>query len=137
MLPIRSLKNKLGCTEKESYVNTGIIQHGNQSILLYAEQHVSADDAVVKAKAAAGVDMKDAMVEGAASSLCWYTVLQRGTRDTPNSVGAERQRAEAKHKQTQATQDTLTRDRPQTHPHKSAKVTGKQETTDNLRPPCW
>jgi hypothetical protein len=63
-----------------------------------------------------------------------YQVLQRGTRDTPNSMG-ERQRAEAKHKQTQATQATLTRERPQTHPHKSAKATGKQATADNLRPP--
>jgi hypothetical protein len=42
--------------------------------------------------------------------------VQRGTRDTPNSMGAERQRAQAKHKQTQATQDTPTRDRLQTHP---------------------
>jgi hypothetical protein len=53
----------------------------------------------------------------------------------PNSMSAERQRAEAKHKQTQATQDPLTRDSPQTHPHKSAKATGKQATADNLRPP--
>jgi hypothetical protein len=44
-------------------------------------------------------------------------VLQRGTRDTPNSMGAEGQRAEGKHKQTQATQDTPTRGRLQTHPH--------------------
>jgi hypothetical protein len=64
-----------------------------------------------------------------------YIVVQRGTRDTPHSMGAERQRAEAKHKQTQATQDTLTRGRLQTHPHKSAKATGKQATADNLRPP--
>jgi hypothetical protein len=49
-------------------------------------------------------------------------------------MGAERQRAEAKHTQTQATQDTLTRDRPQPHPHKSAKATGKQATADNRRP---
>jgi hypothetical protein len=34
--------------------------------------------------------------------------LQRGTRDTPNSMGAERQRAEAKHKQTRTTRDTPT-----------------------------
>jgi hypothetical protein len=32
-------------------------------------------------------------------------------------MGAERQRAEAKHKQSQATQDTPTQDRLQTHPH--------------------
>jgi membrane-bound lytic murein transglycosylase B len=63
-------------------------------------------------------------------SLLINEVLQRGTRDTPKSMGAERQRAEAKHKQTQATHDTLTRDRPQTHPHKSAKATGKQATAD-------
>jgi hypothetical protein len=61
-------------------------------------------------------------------------VIQRGTRDTPNSMGAERQRAKAKHKQTQATQDTRTRDRPQTHSHMSAKATAKQATADNLRP---
>jgi hypothetical protein len=40
------------------------------------------------------------------SSACFGTdvdiVLQRGTRDTPNSMGAERQKGEAKHKQTQA-----------------------------------
>jgi hypothetical protein len=67
-------------------------------------------------------------------SFCNIIVLQRGTRDTPNSMGAERQRAEAKHKQTQS-QDKLTRDRSQTHPHKSAKATGKLATVDNLRPP--
>jgi hypothetical protein len=64
-----------------------------------------------------------------------FIVLERGTRDTPNSMGTRRKRAEAKHKRTQATQDTLTRDRPQTHPHKSAKATRKQATADNLRPP--
>jgi hypothetical protein len=50
-------------------------------------------------------------------------------------MGAERQRAEAKHKQTQATQDTLTQGRLQAHPHKSAKAIGKQATADNRRPP--
>jgi hypothetical protein len=59
----------------------------------------------------------------------------RGTRDTPNSLGAKRQRAEAKHKQTQATRDTPTRDRLQTHPLRSAKATVQQPTADNLRPP--
>jgi hypothetical protein len=61
-------------------------------------------------------------------------MLQRGTRDTPISMGAERQRAEAKHKQTQATQDTPTRDRLQTHPLRSAKTTVQQATAGNLRP---
>jgi hypothetical protein len=50
-------------------------------------------------------------------------------------MGAERQRAEAKHKQTQATQDTPTRDGLRTHPLRSAKATVQQATADNLRPP--
>jgi hypothetical protein len=50
----------LGCTEQESFGNTGMIQRARQGILRYAEQDVSADDPVVKAKVAAGMDMKDA-----------------------------------------------------------------------------
>jgi hypothetical protein len=37
-----------------------MIQRARQGILRYAEQDVSADDPVVKAKVAAGMDMKDA-----------------------------------------------------------------------------
>jgi hypothetical protein len=61
--------------------------------------------------------------------------MVRGTRDKSNSKAAERRRVEAKPKQTQASQDTPTRDRLQAHPHMSAKATAKQATADNLRPP--
>jgi hypothetical protein len=50
----------LGCTEQDNFGNTGMIQRARQGILRYAEQDVRADDPVVKAKVAAGMDMKDA-----------------------------------------------------------------------------
>jgi hypothetical protein len=50
-------------------------------------------------------------------------------------MGAERRKAEAKHKQTQAAQDTPTRDRLQTHPLRSAKAIVQQATADNLPSP--
>jgi hypothetical protein len=58
--------------------------------------------------------------------LNWLWLLsissQRGTKDTPNSMGAERRKPKGKRKQTQATKDTSTPDRPLTHPHRSAKA---------------
>jgi hypothetical protein len=50
----------LGCTELENRGNTGMIQRARQGILRNAEQDVSAEDVVVKAKVDAGMDMKDA-----------------------------------------------------------------------------
>jgi hypothetical protein len=50
----------LGCKEQENFRNAGAFQRASQGILRYAEQDVSAADAVVKAKLAAGMDVKDA-----------------------------------------------------------------------------
>jgi hypothetical protein len=57
---VKADKAILGCTELENFGNTGMIQRARQGILRYAEQDVSVDDGVVKAKVAAGMDMKDA-----------------------------------------------------------------------------
>jgi hypothetical protein len=65
----------LGCTEQEIFGSTGMIQRARQGILRFAEQDVSAYDAVVvKAKVAAGMDVKDAQELWFEVQLrvCWY-----------------------------------------------------------------
>jgi hypothetical protein len=54
--------------------------------------------------------------------------------ETEAKPGAKHTSGKAEPKQTQATRDTLTYDKLQAHPHRSAKATVQQATADNLKP---